>query len=256
VTTVTLSATPRSTRGQFTAAVARRAARGEHITLWGPRGSGKTTLLFDLQLLLGKSYCAYSGTTQCLDDITRSLERAYGDVATSGLTRRAARGRLWRAADAERGVLLLDHVTEVGTAMKGWLRRLRGGVVGVVMAVDVDSPREREQLRARRLGCTSVRMKPLAARTISHDLVAQLQAAGVPPLPVPTRTVLVRAARGRPGWVVTCAALAAHERYWRDRRLKERLLAGDTELTLRGAPDALPTSMSFPRLLPTKRNRQ
>jgi hypothetical protein len=24
--------------------------------------------------------------------------------------------------------------------MKGWLRRLRGGVVGVVLAVDVDSP--------------------------------------------------------------------------------------------------------------------
>jgi hypothetical protein len=40
----------------------------------------------------------------------------------------------------------------------GWLRRLRGGVVGVVMVVDVDSPREREQLppgdsAARAFGC-------------------------------------------------------------------------------------------------------
>jgi ABC-type lipoprotein export system ATPase subunit len=63
VTTVTLSANPRSARGLFTAAIARRAARGEHITLWGPRGSGKTTLLFDVQLLLGENHCAYSSTT-------------------------------------------------------------------------------------------------------------------------------------------------------------------------------------------------
>jgi hypothetical protein len=35
--------------------------------------------------------------------------------------------------------------------MKGWLRRLRGGVVGVVLAVDVDSPREREWLRGMRI---------------------------------------------------------------------------------------------------------
>lgn len=241
--TVNLTATPRSARGRFTADVARRVARGEHITLWGPRGSGKTTLLHDVQLLLGDSHCACSETTQCLDDITRSLERAYGDVTTRGLARRAARGRLWRAADAERGVLLLDHVTEVGTAMKGWLRRLRGGVVGIVMAVDVDSTREREQLRARRLGCTSVRMRPLAARAIAQQLVACLQAAGIPPLPVTTRTVLVHAARGRPGWVVTCAALAAHDRYWREGQLKARLLAGDAELSLRGAADALPAGL-------------
>ena len=239
MTAAVVTATPRSARGQFTADIARRVARGEHITLWGPRGSGKTALLHDVQLLLGERPCAYCSTTQCLDDITRSLERAYGDVATRGLTRRAARGRLWRAADAERGVLLLDHATEVGTAMKSWLRRLRGGVVGVVMAVDVDSPREREQLRARVLGCTSVRMRPLASRTISRQLVAQLQAAGVPPLPVSTRTVLVHAARGRPGWVVTCATIAPHDRYWREGQIKARLLAGDTELSLRGAPDAL-----------------
>ena len=101
MTTVNLTATPRSARGQFTAAVARRAARGEHITLWGPRGSGKTTLLFDVQLLLGESHSSYSSTTQCLDDITRSLEHACGDVTTQGLPRRAARGRRWRAADGD-----------------------------------------------------------------------------------------------------------------------------------------------------------
>jgi energy-coupling factor transporter ATP-binding protein EcfA2 len=152
VATVTLSATPHSARGPFTAAIAPRAERGEHIALRGPRGSGKTTLLLDVELLLGESHCTYSSTTPCLDDITRPLERADGDIATRGLRRRAA--------------------------------------------------------------------------------------------------------RGRPAWVVTCAALAAHERYWRDGRLKARLLAGDTELSLRGAPDAVAPSMSSPRLLPTNGNRQ
>ena len=87
VTAAIVTATPRSARGKFTADIARRAARGEHITLFGPRGSGKTALLHDVQLLLGAGHCAYSRTTQCLDDITCALERAYGDVATRGLTR-------------------------------------------------------------------------------------------------------------------------------------------------------------------------
>lgn len=234
-----LQASPRSARGKFTADIARRVARGEHITLWGPRGSGKTTLLREVKRLLDARHCAYSVTTQCLDDITCTLERAYGDVATRGLTRRAARGRLWRAADVDRGILLLDHVTDVGTAMKGWLRRLRGGVVGIILALDVDSPRERERLRAWSLGCISVRMPPLTTRVIARQLTDCMRTSGVPQLSLMNRRTLVRAARGRPGWVVICAALAAHDRYWRDGQLKARLIAGDAELSLRGASDAL-----------------
>ena len=239
VTSPAVSATSRSSRGKFTADIARRVERGEHLTLWGPRGSGKTTLLNAVQQLVGGRHCGFSATTRSLDDITCALERAYGDVATGGLKRRAARGRLWWAADAESGVLLLDHVTNVGTAMKGWLRRLRGGLVGVVLAVDVDSPREWDRLRARRLDCTSVRIPPMASRTIARQLVVELEAVGVPRQPVTARRVLVRAARGRPGWVVWCATLATHHRYWRDGQLKVRLLATDTELCLRGESGAL-----------------
>jgi hypothetical protein len=81
-------------------------------------------------------------------------------------------------------------------------------------------------------------MRPLASRTVSPKRVAQRQAAGAPQLTVPTRSVLVHAARGRPGWVVTCAALAAHHRYWREGSLKARLLTGDAELSPHGAPGA------------------
>jgi predicted AAA+ superfamily ATPase len=135
--------------------------RGRHIVLWGPRGSGKTTLLQTVEREFCDVHHALSIATSHLDDITRTLERAYAEVPTQGVKRRAARSRLWWAADADPGCLLLDHVTQVPAAMKGWLRRLRGGVVGVVLAVDVDSPREREWLRGLKIGCTSL---PDAAR--------------------------------------------------------------------------------------------
>jgi hypothetical protein len=223
----------RGRRGQFAADIARRLLRGEHLTLWGPRGSGKTTVLDDVRRLLQGNRCGFSAATAHLDDITCALERAYGHVVTQGLSRRAARARLWWAADAEPGVLLLDHVSDVSIAMKSWLRRLRGGVVGVVLAVDVDSPRERARLRARRLGFESVQMVPLAARGIGRLLETNMAVAGVPGLPAPMRRFLIRAARGRPGWVVTCGSLAGHSRYWRNGQMQARLLATDCELCLR-----------------------
>jgi hypothetical protein len=45
------------------------------------------------------------------------------------------------------GVLLLDHTREVTTAMIGFLRRRRGGIVGTLLVVDVDSDFERDRLR-------------------------------------------------------------------------------------------------------------
>ncbi|MEP7311661.1 MAG: hypothetical protein ABI859_03710 [Pseudomonadota bacterium] len=223
----------RGARGSFVADIALRLLRREHLTLWGPQGSGKTTVLNEVQQLLQDERCGFSASTVHLDDITCALERAYGDVITQGLSRSAARGRLWLAADAEPGVLLLDQVSDVSIAMKSWLRRLRGGVAGVILAVDVNSPRERTKLRARRLGFSSVPMPRTAALAIARQLATHLAAAGVPPLPLPARRTLVRAARGRPGWVVTCASLAGHSRYWRDGQLKAHLLATDSEVCLR-----------------------
>jgi hypothetical protein len=208
-------------------------SRGQHIVLWGPRGSGKTTLLNAVLQELGGAHCALSPTTSSLDDITRALERAYGDISTTGLTRRAARSRLWWAADAEPGCVLLDHVTRVPSAMKGWLRRLRGGVVGVVLAVDVDSPRERERLRGLKIGSMAMRMPPVASRTLVRLLTHSWQLRTTLPLSHPARRVLIHAARGRPGWIAACAALADDPRYWVNGNLRVNLLALDTEIRLR-----------------------
>jgi len=208
--------------------------RGRHIVLWGPRGSGKTTLLQAVGIELADVHHALSTATSHLDDITQTLERAYAEVPTQGVRRRTARSRLWWAADADPGCLLLDHVTKVTSAMKGWLRRLRGGVVGVVLAVDVESPREREWLRGMRIGCTSLRMPLVDSRSLTRLLNQSWAAAELAPLAPSMRRTLVRSARGRPGWVLQCARLASDRRYWNTGQLHAHVLATDTEMTLRG----------------------
>jgi energy-coupling factor transporter ATP-binding protein EcfA2 len=208
--------------------------RGRHIVLWGPRGSGKSTLLLAVARELGDIHHALSETTSHLDDITQTLERAYAEVPTQGVKRRTARSRLCWAADADPGCLLLDHVTKVPAAMKGWLRRLRGGVVGVLLAVDVNSPRERQWLRGMKIGCTSLRMPPVDSRCLARLLNHLWTAAGFAPLVPSMRRTLVRNARGRPGWVVQCTTLAANRRYWKTGQLQANALSTDTEMTLRG----------------------
>lgn len=208
-------------------------AQGRHLVVWGPRGSGKTTLFHAVLREVGEAHAALSPATNSLDDITRALERAYREVPTAGLARRAARSRLWWAADAEPGCLLLDHVRRVPSAMKGWLRRLRGGLVGVALAIDIDSARERERMRSLRIGCASFRMPPTAAPTLGRLLSLQWEVAGALPLSADARKILVRAARGRPGWIVHCAALANDPRYWPGGQLRVPVLALDTEIRLR-----------------------
>jgi len=128
---------------EFVSTLDERLGRGEHLALYGPRGSGKSAVLADLHTRLSRARvpCALSASTSSLDDITRALEQAYPWVQTLEVTRRAARSRLWWAADQRFGVLLLDHLSEVSNAMVGFLRRLHGRVVGVLSAVDVDDGR-------------------------------------------------------------------------------------------------------------------
>lgn len=126
-----------------------RALRCEHVVLYGPRGIGKTAHLRALEDRLHAAgvACARSPSTASLSDITTTLVRAYRCAGAAELTQRQMRGRLQRVADERRAIVLLDHVTGVTVAMKAFLRRLRGGAVGVVLAVDVDACRERERMR-------------------------------------------------------------------------------------------------------------
>jgi len=68
------------------------------------------------------------------------------------------RGRLRNVADSLPGVLLLDHIRDVTTAMIGFFRRLRGGVAGILIIVDTDAEFERDRLVGWRRHASRVQM--------------------------------------------------------------------------------------------------
>jgi hypothetical protein len=216
--------------------VARRALAGQHLVLWGPQGSGKTTLLKAVETRLTETPCARTSRTASLDDISRALERAYPGTATKGVRRRVARARLFAAADQRRGVLLLDHAHIGGTAMKGWLKRLRGGVVGIVLAVDVENARQRRALSPYAFGTATLRMPALAPRHLRRLLRSDWDRRTLPLLSSQDQRALVAAAQGRPGWILHCTALAADPRYWMGDRLRTSLLCTDTLMLVQGCP--------------------
>lgn len=223
--------------GELTALLQRRLLRAEHLTLYGPRGSGKSRVLARLHARLERqgTPCAYSACTGMLDDITRALERAYPAVSTEELTRRAARIRLCNAADRRQGVLLLDHFGCTGSAVVSLLRRLHGKIAGVLVAVDVETERETERARRRssRYGAMTVRMPLTSAQRLRRLLEQRRCALGLPPFDGKAVCTFVEAARGRPGWIVTCAQLARERRYWCEHGPLVTVLCVDTEAAVR-----------------------
>ena len=238
------ASTPPSARGlsmlfespELLASLMTRLRRGEHLVLYGPRGVGKSTLLAELEKRFVdlRVPCGRSSTTTSLESITHALERAYPTVETREVRRRTARWRLWSAADARAGVILLDHLGCVSNAMVSFLRRrLHGGVVGVLSAVDVDDERERAQMKPWRLGALSVRMPLASRRQVRRLLIARCRSLRLPPLHPDDEHRLVSASRGRPGWIVQCTALACDQRYWSHGRPLSSVLCMDAEALLR-----------------------
>jgi predicted ATPase len=219
----------------FEADMMARLRRGEHLVLYGPRGSGKSALIARLHARFARAGipCGLSSATAHLDDITRALARAYPRVDTDDIPRRKARAHLRTAADANEGILLLDHVTDVSTAMIGFLRRLRGGITGVLLAVDVEKEQDGQRLRHRHLGTLALPMPPVPTGSL-RKLFRQCTAdRRLPRISATLERQIMRSARGRPGWIVQCARLIAEERYWRDEILQASLLCVDTEILLR-----------------------
>ena len=146
------------------------------------------------------------------------------------------------AADHTGGVLLLDHVSGVSNAMVGFMRRLVGGLVGVLWVFDIDVERERRLLKAGRLGGLPVRMPLTPAVRLRRLWRARTEASELAPIEPKTERHLLRAARGRPGWILRCAELASHARYWQhDKLALVNVLCMDTEIVLReGNAEALP----------------
>lgn len=221
---------------ELAADLERRLLHGEHLTLFGPRGSGKSTLLTKLhsRFIAAGVPCAYSAITTSLDDITRALEHAYPEVLTEKISRRAARSRLWLAADRRSGVLLLDHFSTATNAMVFLLKRLHGRIAGVLTAVDIDDQRERARIRRpSRYGAMSVHMPLTAARQLRRLLQALTGGLGLPPFAPAIEQRLLESARGRPGWIVKCMELAREPRYWCEHGLLVSTLCVDTEAAVR-----------------------
>jgi energy-coupling factor transporter ATP-binding protein EcfA2 len=219
----------------FETALAGRLRGGEHLMLYGPRGSGKTTLVESIYANLRAQSvpCAISPDTRGLPDVVTALARAYPQASVIGLDRRAMRGRLRNVADSLPGVLLLDHIRDVTTAMIGFFRRLRGGVAGILIIVDTDAEFERDRLVGWRRHASRVQMplmslgeleKLLDRAWLAHDFH---QAEGR------IKRRLVRAARGRVGWLGECVAKLAEEKYWRQGSLRVGALCSDVEILVR-----------------------
>jgi energy-coupling factor transporter ATP-binding protein EcfA2 len=219
----------------FAAELSARLYAGSHLILFGPRASGKSTLL--------KVLCGHYETlgiphgvapqTSRLPDIVAALADAYPDVSLEGLSKRVAAARLRLTADVEPGVLLLDHTTLVTTAMLGYLRRLRGGIAGALMVVDIDSPREQNQLKSWQVGALSVRMPLHSSRHLRQLLSNMTHAAGVPPLLPRNARYITRMARGRIGWLKECARRLQMQEYWRASQLRLAEICMDSEFAVR-----------------------
>ena len=219
-----------------------RLRKGERVVLYGRRGAGKSTVVAALRERLEREGipCGHCAGTAHLDDITQALQRAYPTVDVTSIQRRAARSRLWLAADQKQGVLLLDHITQLNNAMVGFLRRLVGGIAGVMLVLDVDTPRERSKMRVGRLGGIPLQLPPFPPAEMRSLWLEERTRRGLPILDLRTERHLIHAAQGRPGWIVRCAALAERDHYWREGKLALiNLLCSDTEIAVRYGAQAL-----------------
>jgi hypothetical protein len=81
--------------------------------------------------------------------------------------------------------------------------------------------------------------------TLRRLLAGQAERLQLPEFDSRVRTALVAAARGRPGWIVTCTELARQSRYWSERGLLVSVLSVDTEAAVRY--DALDLLVATPR---------
>jgi len=219
----------------FAEDLGRRLRAGSHLILYGPRGAGKSTLLAAMREdnRAFDAPCGIAAATSGLGDVVGALAQAYPGIDIEGLGRRAARARLRSAADRVSGVLLLDHATTVTSAMLGYLRRLRGGIAGALLVVDVDTDHERDRLRAWRIGALSVRMPLAPDRQLHQMLIASIRRAALPEIEPKLAQQIAHAARGRVGWLRACVDRMETEDYWRDGRLHLAALCTDTEIALR-----------------------
>jgi hypothetical protein len=160
------------------------------------------------------------------------LARCY-TIGTGALTQRQRHSRVRLAIERQPGILLLDHLLDVGNAVKGYLRSLRGTGLGMVIAVDVEHPRDHARIRTRGLAYREFALPPLHGWHLRRLLERKLESQRLlTPVSESDRDALIQVARGRPGWIVRLAAAASQARYWRGDRLLIDLLATDASIAV------------------------
>lgn len=227
-------------------------ARGHLVLVYGPRGVGKSALLDELG-----ARCRAAGWTvgaarrsRTLADLTLALSRAYPEAEVRGASPRRARSRLRLAAEARPCILLLDHLTNAGSAFKATLRALRGTGSAAMIAADVDHPRDHERVRALHLTHHELELERLGNASM-RSVFAALFAETPPRHALGARDVmaLVRAAEGLPGRAAWFAEQLGGEAAWRNGRARAEWLRTEalarSVLPHEGAPASSPNTRRY-----------
>jgi hypothetical protein len=213
------------------------AAQGRTGLVFGPVGAGKTAILRALASR-ARASGRPSGMAPRVEgrgDVTRARAEAYPEAAAGRLEARAFRSRLRLAVEQAPGVLLLDGVVEASPPMRGFLRSLRGTGLGVVVAVDVEHPRDRVRARSFGLAHREIEIPRLHAVAMRRILADGLAGLDLPrPLVEVEHDAIVRAALGLPGKLIGMLRRLALPAYWHDGRPRLSLLRTDAGVALVG----------------------
>jgi len=191
--------------------------KGQTVLLYGPMGIGKTAIMEAVGRSVKKQNrpCGFARRTRSLSEMTEALLAAYPNAQRDGRTQRQIRGDLSDAIENQPGVLLLDHLHDVSTQFKGYLRSLRGTGLGVLLAADVEVPRDHARFRSMHLAYREMEVPPLPSRYMHRVLMNSLSEQSLPnSLKDADCFALVKVAHGRPGWIPMICELLQRTDYW------------------------------------------
>lgn len=202
---------------------------GNEVLLYGPLGIGKTSVL---EAVAARARAAGRPTglatrTMSLGDATRALASAYPEARAA--TQKRLRSCLRSCVDERPAVLVLDHVLNAPTALRGFVRSLRGTRTGVAFAFDADHPRDHSRAREFHLTHREIALPPLGRRYLRRLLETKLRTANQR-VGADDQDVLLDVARGRPGWIATVIELLGDRRHWRGDRVRLDRLCVDVSI--------------------------